>query len=138
VEVVGIPAERFVPGRRISDRRLRTALQTCAGARKEGLTPTRIALGPAGETELLLTSGAVLKLGEPEQIEEKLHQARSALQALRNRGPIEYVDVSCPDAIVWKPAQPPAQVMLDGRGAPEGKQPALQVQASAPTAKAVP
>ena len=115
VEVVGIPSHRFVPGRRLADRCVSVAVQTCIVARAEGLAPRRMVVGPAGEINLLLAGGATLKLGEPERLTEKLHKARLALEALKGRGPIEYVDVSCPDAVVWKPVQPPSAAAAQAR-----------------------
>jgi cell division protein FtsQ len=121
VELVGIPTERFAPGRRLADRRLPAALEACARAQREGLPPRRLVVGPAGELDLLLASGPTLKLGEPKQLAEKISKAKLALRALGKRGPAEYLDVSCPDAIVWKPAEPPSAT-----------------EARAPAAKAVP
>jgi len=110
VELVGMESSRFLAGRRPGDRRLPVALRTCARARSEGLVVRRMAVSPAGEMDLLLAGGAMLRLGEPARLTEKLHKARLALEALQDRGPIEYVDVSCPDAVVWKPVHAQADV----------------------------
>jgi cell division septal protein FtsQ len=121
VELVGIPLGRFAPGSRLVDDRLPAALDLIARAGRAGLPPRRLAVGSAGEMDLVLSSGATLKLGEFTQLAEKIDRAKVALQALKKRGPVEYLDVSCLDAMVWKPAEgPPA------------------AEARAPAAKAVP
>ena len=108
VEVVGIPGSQLVPGVRVAGRWLPAVLGTCLAAQRRGLALRRVVVGPQGEIDLLLSGGATLRLGEPTHLTEKLEKAQLALQALKDRGPIEYVDVSCPDAVVWKPAQPPS------------------------------
>jgi hypothetical protein len=104
VEVVGIAAGPFRPGRRVGGRRIAVVLDACARARREHLAPRRITLSPVGEIDMLLASGATLRLGEANRLTEKLSTARQALDGLGDPGPIEYLDVSCPDAVVWKPA----------------------------------
>jgi hypothetical protein len=52
---------------------------------------------------LRLADGTALHLGRPQLLRTKVSQAKVALIELRPRHRIEYIDVSCPDAAVWKP-----------------------------------
>ena len=50
-----------------------------------------------------LNSGVQLRLGPAEQLEEKLQLAQTALSRLGSLRPAEYLDLSAPEAVVWKP-----------------------------------
>lgn len=102
-ELVGIPL-RFDRGGRVRrTRELKSAMAALIAAQEVELGVRQVIARGANDFALRLADQTVLRLGRPEQLRLKVSQAKVALTQLRPLHEIEYVDVSCPDAAVWKP-----------------------------------
>lgn len=102
-ELKGLPVELGRLGRARLTAELRSALEALAAAQQAELTVGEVVARSGGELELRLSDGTGLRLGRPEQLRLKVSQAKVALTQLQPLHQVEYVDVSCPDAAVWKP-----------------------------------
>lgn len=73
-------------------------------ARRERLAASKISIDRDGDMCLNMDSNFCVRLGQPDEIEEKMSKVRSALDyhpsIVRDAA---YIDVSCPRAAVWKP-----------------------------------
>lgn len=98
---VGVNLGRL--GRVQRSRQLASAMAALEAAQQAELAVAQVIVGAPNRLELVLGDGTSLRLGRPEQLALKLSQAKVALIQLQPLHRIEYLDVSCPDAAVWKP-----------------------------------
>lgn len=82
---------------------LKQAMAALAAAQEAEMTVRQVIARAPDGFELRLMDGASLRLGRPERLRLKVSQAKVALMQLQPLHQVEYVDVSCPDAVVWKP-----------------------------------
>jgi cell division septal protein FtsQ len=101
-ELVGVPMNLARLGRMQKCEGLSGALAALAAAQEAGLAVTRVAWAQ-GQVMLRLADDTALRVGAPQRLRLKLSQAKVALMQLQAGHRIEYIDVSCPDAPVWKP-----------------------------------
>jgi len=94
-ELVGVPAGEK-PGRSLAG-----LLAALRALKEEGVSSEKMRLAPSGAVQATLAGGVLIKLGLPEDLAEKAASARQALAGL-DLPKVEYLDVSCPTAIVWK------------------------------------
>jgi cell division protein FtsQ len=90
-------------GRPQRSRALRVAMTVLAAAQENAMPVSQVVAAAPNQLELRLSDGTALRLGRPEQLRLKLSQAKVALLQLQPLHRVEYIDVSCPDAAVWKP-----------------------------------
>jgi hypothetical protein len=100
---VGVPLHVGRLGRIQTTRELKSAMAALIAAQEAELGVDRVVARGPNDLELTLADRTVLRLGRPEQLRFKVSQAKLALTQLRRLHEVEYVDVSCPDAAVWKP-----------------------------------
>jgi cell division protein FtsQ len=84
-------------------RALTSAMAALEAAQQAELAVAQVIARGRSDLELILSDGTGLRLGRPEQLALKLSQAKVALLQLQPLHKVEYVDVSYPDAAVWKP-----------------------------------
>lgn len=80
------------------------ALQALKYARTYKLSVDKISVDPDGDICLNMGSGFYVKLGQPDDVAQKMSMLRTTLTckpAIAKEA--VYVDLSCPSAIVWKP-----------------------------------
>jgi cell division protein FtsQ len=82
---------------------LKQAMEALAAAQEAEMTVRQVIAPAPNDLELRLIDGTSLRLGRPERLRLKVSQAKVALMQLQPLHQVEYVDVSCPDAAVWKP-----------------------------------
>ena len=82
---------------------LQVAMTVLAEAQENAMPVSQLVAWAPNQLELRLADGTALRLGRPQQLRLKLSQAKVALLQLQPLHRVEYVDVSCPDAAVWKP-----------------------------------
>jgi cell division septal protein FtsQ len=102
-QLVGVPLHVGRLGRIQTTRELKSAMAALIAAQEAELGVDRVVARGPNDLELTLADRTVLRLGRPEQLRFKVSQAKLALTQLRRLHEVEYVDVSCPDAAVWKP-----------------------------------
>jgi len=76
-----------------------------AFAQNPGLRVKVLAVDERGWLRAYLHSGMELRLGPARQLERKLDLARVVISNLKEAAAIEYLDLSIPEAAVWKPRQ---------------------------------
>lgn len=80
------------------------ALEALKSAHRERLKVSKISIDHAGDMCLNMDSNFCVRLGQPDEIDEKMSKVRSALDyhpsIIKEAA---YIDVSCPRAAVWKP-----------------------------------
>jgi hypothetical protein len=80
------------------------ALQALRHARRERLKVGKISIDHAGDMCLNMESDFCVRLGQPDEIAEKMKLLRSALDYRPSLArEARYIDLSCPRAPVWKP-----------------------------------
>ena len=95
---------RLQPGLHPSNRGLTAAMDCLTLCNKNDFVITKLSVDPASNICLNMGGGFYVKLGQAEQIEEKLSIIRSTLRARPEIGrKALYIDVSCPSAPAWKP-----------------------------------
>ena len=108
--VKGIPTLEVAGCRRVKQGQLccsqtvNCALEVAREARKRRLPVSKISVDHAGVICLNMEGGFYVKLGQPDDISRKMSLLRTAL--IRKPSLVRdaaYIDVSCPDAPVWKP-----------------------------------
>lgn len=102
-ELKGVALDLGRLGRPQPTKVLSRAMAALAAAQEAELMVAQVAACGPSDLELLLADGTSLRLGRPEKLRVKLSQAKVALMQLQPLHQVEYVDVSCPDAAVWKP-----------------------------------
>lgn len=85
------------------DPRLRAALAALCAAQEASFAVREVAVHSPHNVALRLLDGTEVLLGRPERLRLKVSQAKVALAQLQPLHEVEYLDVSCPDAVVWKP-----------------------------------
>ena len=100
----GLEASGNVIGRRIGGTKAAILLKgLSAFAQNPDMKVKALMIDAQGWLTAQLTSGVQLRLGPAEQLEEKLSLAQTALSRLGSLRPAEYLDLSAPEAVVWKP-----------------------------------
>ncbi len=80
------------------------ALEVLKCARKCELSVAKISVDPFGDMCLNMGSGFYVKLGQPDDIAQKMSVLRTALTYRPSiASEAAYIDLSCPSAPVWKP-----------------------------------
>jgi len=80
------------------------ALDVLKCARKYELSVAKISVDPLGDMCLNMGSGFYVKLGQPDDIAQKMSVLRTALTYRPSLArEAAYIDLSCPSAPVWKP-----------------------------------
>jgi cell division protein FtsQ len=102
-ELKGIPVDLGRLGRVQRSSELTEAMAALNAAQQAELPVAQVIAVAPNDFRLVLADGTGLRLGRPEQLLLKLSQAKVALSQLQPLHRVEYVDVSCPDAAVWKP-----------------------------------
>ena len=102
-ELKGIAVDLGRLGRPQDSAALRGALAALAAAQEAELVVRAVVARTDDDLALRLADGTALHLGRPERLRLKVSQAKVALTQLQPLHRIEYIDVSCPDAAVWKP-----------------------------------
>ena len=105
-ELRGLALSPRAIGERISGTKaflLRKGL--CALAQNPELKVNLLAVDERGWLTAHLCSGMELRLGPAKELERKLNLARVALSQLGKAAAFEYLDLSTPEAAVWKPRQ---------------------------------
>ncbi|UCH34778.1 MAG: FtsQ-type POTRA domain-containing protein [Armatimonadota bacterium] len=102
-ELRGVTVHLGKLGRRQDCTALRSAMAALTAAQEAELTVGEAVVRGPSDLELRLADGTRLRLGRAEHLRLKLSQAKVALMQLQPLHEVEYVDVSCPDAAVWKP-----------------------------------
>jgi len=96
--------EDLRPGIRAKEGDLRSAMECLELCRKNGCRVRKLSVDPVGDLCLNMGSGFYVKLGQAEQIEEKLEIVRTTLRARPDIGQEAlYIDVSCPSRPAWRP-----------------------------------
>lgn len=91
-------------GRISRSQNVQYALDALACARREKLAVTKISVDHVGDICLNMEDGFYVKLGQPDEIPRKMAILRSALVCKPSIGrEAVYIDLSCPNAPVWKP-----------------------------------
>jgi cell division protein FtsQ len=112
-EIVGLSLSRSYLGKQVKGVRATAICQALASfARNRSMKLRLLEVDARGWMTTMLASGESVRLGSEEQLELKLNNATAVLKRLRKKQKVEYVDVSAPDAIVWKPV--PGQEHKDG------------------------
>jgi len=102
IDVAG--CEPLSEGQMCSRRGVKCALSALACARKERLPVAKISVDPLGDMCLNMESGFYVKLGQPDEIARKMAILRNTLAYRPSIGrEAVYIDLSCPNAPVWKP-----------------------------------
>jgi len=102
-ELVGVPLRFDRRGHIRRTRELKSAMAALMAAQEVELGVHQVIARGANDLELRLADQTLLRLGRPEHLRLKVSQAKVALTQLRPLHEVEYVDVSYPDAAVWKP-----------------------------------
>jgi len=102
-ELKGVAVNLGRLGRVQRSREFTSAMAALDAAQRAELAVAQVIAVAPNDFQLVLGDGTGLRLGRPEQLLLKLSQAKVALLQLQPLHRIEYVDVSCPDAAVWKP-----------------------------------
>ncbi|HUT73717.1 MAG TPA: FtsQ-type POTRA domain-containing protein [Armatimonadota bacterium] len=102
-ELKGVGVAPGEIGRALKGRAVAQALVALSAAQEAELPVSEVVLRGRDDLALRLADGTALHLGRPQQLRLKVSQAKVALIELRPRQRVEYIDVSCPDAAVWKP-----------------------------------
>jgi len=69
--------------------------------------PRRLRLDSQGRITAELQNRVEVRLGQPRELELKARRLHSALVALAGKGEAEYIDLSSPHGVVWKPREEP-------------------------------
>ena len=80
----------------------------CALRDQGGVAPRRLRLDSLGRVTAELEGGPEVRLGQPRQLELKARRLRAVLAALAGKDEAEYIDLSSPYGVVWKPREGPA------------------------------
>jgi len=102
-ELKGVAVNLGRLGRAQRSGALKAALAALAAAQEAELAVGQVLVHALNDLELRLADETSLRLGRPEQLRLKLSQAKVALMQLQPLHEVEYLDVSCPDAAIWKP-----------------------------------
>jgi len=101
-ELLGVPVPVLTPGTKLVGRRLEQAVE-CREACNAvvGQPPVRIGFEPGGSLRVRLATGGLVLLGQPADLERKLH----SYLVVKNRltTPVEYIDVATPTVPAWRP-----------------------------------
>lgn len=77
--------------------------------------PRRLSLDSRGRVRVELASGVELRLGRPRELEAKARRLRAVLASLAGKEEAEYIDVSSPHGVVWKPRERQQPSRVSGR-----------------------
>ena len=95
---------RIREGERCSSADVANALQVLKCARKCELSVAKISVDPLGDMCLNMGGGFYVKLGQPDDIAQKMSVLRTALTYRPSLArEAAYIDLSCPSAPVWRP-----------------------------------
>ena len=83
-----------------------------------GVKLRRLRLDEEGRVTAELASGTEVRLGQPEEMELKAGRLRSSLTTLAGKEEAEYIDLSSPYGVVWKPREGP--VVRERLSSPSG------------------
>ncbi len=83
-----------------------SALLVLECAHRKKLDVTKISIDHTGNMCLNITGKFYIKLGQPDELEYKISQVHNAIVGRPSVArDADYIDASCPRAIVWKPKQ---------------------------------
>jgi len=103
-ELQGLAVEQASLGHPLKGERAKALQEGLAALTKSPKLKLQfLTIDERGELTAQLVGGAELRLGEADNLEEKVRRAEIALSGPGKPEEVEYLDLSAPDAPVWKP-----------------------------------